>query len=69
MEKFAPSRSPTSLFVSLDYLVAQQHTHHYFAAAADPSHSFNWLLIAILSTRHNVYVVLYLGSPLDGSSC
>lgn len=28
IEKFAPSHSSTSLFVSLDYPVAQQHTHH-----------------------------------------
>lgn len=27
-EKFAPSHSPASLFVSLDYPAAQQHTHH-----------------------------------------
>lgn len=69
MWKRAPCVSPAPLFVSLNYPVAQQHTHHCFAAVADLSHSFNWLLIAILSTRHNVYAGLYLGSPLDGSSC
>lgn len=28
MKNVTLSRYPTSLFVSLDYLVAQQHTHH-----------------------------------------
>lgn len=68
-KKVAPTCSQTSLFVSSDYPVVQKHTHYPFADAADPSHSFNWLLIAILSTRDNVYVELYLGLPLDGSSC